>query len=381
MVKKVAVLVVLGFVASLTLLPPAGAAAREAGRPAGLTPAGAPASLQGDPLSVQQEFLEALNGGDLAGLRALITSDFVVRGNAICATPCPGTSQLEFFINLSLRVTVLSTQVSGNTAISQVVAESPIFPALPQFSPLAPAVDRVFAETRLTVRDGKASALEINLDLNDPRSAAVANALRSLQQQVDPLTLQRQFINALNRGDLATLRTLIAPDFFVQGNAVCATPCPGTIELEFFITIGLKVTVLSSEISGESVISDVAAESPFFATLVPEVTRVFATTTLRVRGGKAVSLSVQLDLSDSRTRALATALRAAEPTSSVAPPPVPAPAAPAPAAAPVALPRTGSAAGSESSRLVREAMAGAGLLLLVVGLLAAGAVAGSRQRR
>jgi len=299
-------------------------------------------AAQENPLTIQQRFFDALNRGDVAGLLALVTNDFYVQDNAGCQTRCAGAAQIQFYVTIGMSVTTQSSQVAGTAVTSRVVAESPYF------STLAPDVARILAQTRLLITDDKVASLEIAIDLTDGQSAALAAALlgtREVQSAASGiLGVQRQFLDALSSGNISALLALTTPDFFVQGNAVCFSPCPGGPELQFFVTIGLRVSVLTTGVFGNAVISDVVAESPQFPRLVPGLDRVLAETRLDISDGRVSALRITLDLGDPRSAALAEALRERRPADA---PAVSAPVGQTPSAAAATtgtrLPATGSA--------------------------------------
>ena len=308
----------------------------------------AQAAAQENPLTIQQRFFDALNRGDVAGLLTLVTNDFYVQDNAGCPTRCPGAAQLQFYVTIGLSVTAQSSQVTGTAVTSRIVAESPYF------STLAPTVTRILAQTRLLITDDKVASLEFAIDLTDDQSAELAAALSGTREAQSAasgiLGVQRQFLDALNSGNISELLALTTPDFFVQGNAVCFSPCPGGPELQFFVTIGLRVSVLVTAVSGNAAIGDVVAESPQFSRLVPGLDRVLAEIRLDISDGRVSALRITLDVSDPRSAALAEALRerrTADPPAVGAPvgqaPSTPAGAAPAAGATGTRLPITGSA--------------------------------------
>jgi hypothetical protein len=282
-------------------------------------------------IDVMQQFLDAFNSEDNGAIQALVTSDFAVQNNADCQTPCEGLSELGVLIGLHMRIQVLSAEESGDVVTGRLLATSN------SFNLVAPGITRVFADARLVIRDGKVALLVLNLDLTDPQSAELANQFRTTRgPQGGLIGLQNALVNAVNRGDLAAIRSLITDDFVVTGNVGCATPCQGDAFIQVFLTIRLHIAVLSTKIDGTTVTSRVSAESTHFDLIVPGVERVLADVTMRTRGDRASALDIQLDTSDSLS-----ALLAADLKQTVAAPP--APAAPAqPAAAPQpSLPATG----------------------------------------
>ncbi len=269
----------------------------------GLTPGPSPAYAQGA-LAIQGQFLDALNRGDPAGIEALLAPDFQVRNNANCTTPCDGRAELGVFLAIRLRVQVVSATESEDVVTSRIRATSN------SFDLVAPGVREVQADTRLVVSGGKITLLDIQLDLSDPQSAELARQFRATRgPAAGPLDVQNQFVEALNRGNLTFLKSLVASNFTVTGNIGCTTPCAGSPYLDLFVAIRLRLSVLRTEVSGNAVISRVSAESTRFEQIAPGVNRVLADVRLTVTEGKVSALVIQLDVSDTLSAVLANELK------------------------------------------------------------------------
>lgn len=288
-------------------------------------------------LDTQNAFFAAFNAGDIPTLESMMTSDFVITNNANCTSPCNGRAEAVFLVAINLKLTVDSAQEANNVVRSRVTATSALF------EQVAPGVTRVFANTTLTVRDGRVASLDIQLDISDPQSAALATAFRATRgaDAAGPLGVQTRFAEALNGGSMTTLRNLITSDFVVRGNAGCLQPCAGDPLMQFYISVNLRVNVLSAQVSGNNVVSQVVVTSPLLETIVPGVDRVRAETNLTVRDGRVSALTIQLDLSDSLSALVAERLSAAQFAAAAV---ISASAPTAAAAIPAALPAAGGGA-------------------------------------
>jgi hypothetical protein len=318
-------------------------------------------------LDLQNRLVQAFNTVDDATVNSLLDDQFVITNNADCTTPCEGRAELGVLAALRLKLQVLSATESGDTVTSRIQATSN------NFNLVAPGINRILADTRLVTRNGKAVLLDIQLDLSDQQSKDLADQFRQTRgPTVGVLGVQNQFIDALNRADLAGMRALVNPGFFVQGNIGCATPCDGDGFLQLFATIRLRISVLSVKVDGNTVVSRVSAESPRFDLSVPGLTRIQAQTTATIVNGKVSSLVIQLDASDPLSAALAADLKSAAPSVVTTAPSTAAPAAaPRPAATGPTSPPTGDGgllASKYASRGQghRDLYAGAALLLVTI---------------
>ena len=93
--------------------------------------AAAGALAQGDPVAVQQQLLDALARGDVAGALALFTEDAVIDApSGLCMrAPCVGKAAIQkdlerLVADRSRRVTPLNTYVSGNVLVTRFEARS-----------------------------------------------------------------------------------------------------------------------------------------------------------------------------------------------------------------------------------------------------------------
>jgi hypothetical protein len=89
------------------------------------------ALAQGDPVAVQQQLLDALARGDVAGALALFTDDAVIDAESgVCTkAPCVGKAAIQkdlerVVADKSRRVTTLSAYVSGNVLVTRFEARS-----------------------------------------------------------------------------------------------------------------------------------------------------------------------------------------------------------------------------------------------------------------
>ena len=93
--------------------------------------AAAGALAQGNPVAVQQQLLDALARGDVAGALALFTEDAVIDAESgLCArAPCVGKAAIQkdlerYVADKSRRMTPLNTYVSGNVLVTRFEARS-----------------------------------------------------------------------------------------------------------------------------------------------------------------------------------------------------------------------------------------------------------------
>jgi hypothetical protein len=89
------------------------------------------ALAQDSPVAVQQQLLDALAKGDVAGALALFTEDAVIDSESgHCASaPCVGKAAIQkdlqrYVADKSRRVTTLNTYVSGNVLVTRFEARS-----------------------------------------------------------------------------------------------------------------------------------------------------------------------------------------------------------------------------------------------------------------
>jgi hypothetical protein len=93
--------------------------------------AAAGALAQGNPVAVQQQLLDVLARGDVAGALALFTEDAVIDAESgLCArAPCVGKAAIQkdlerYVADKSRRITPLNTYVSGNVLVTRFEARS-----------------------------------------------------------------------------------------------------------------------------------------------------------------------------------------------------------------------------------------------------------------
>ena len=93
--------------------------------------AAAGAVAQADPVAVQQQLLDALARGDVAGALALFSEDAVIDSESgLCArAPCVGKAAIQkdlerYVADKSRRSTPLNTYVSGNVLVTRFEARS-----------------------------------------------------------------------------------------------------------------------------------------------------------------------------------------------------------------------------------------------------------------
>jgi hypothetical protein len=188
--------------------------------------------------------------------------------------------------------------------------------------------------------------------------AATASAQTPTPGQVDLVARGQQWLDALNAGNLDAAMAFMTDDAVWEGTGGClAAPCVGTaaVRAEFatFAPDHVHVTVISSQVSGNTVTGKVEAASDTIR--AAGVERIVLSYTVEWRGDKIASNRLALDTSDAQTATFLASL--------------------------AAVPSTGTG-GSISGGSVTGWVLAAGALL-AVGLLATtgGGLAFARRRR
>jgi len=136
-----------------------------------------PTPGQVDPVTLGQQWLDALNAGNLDAAMAFFTDDAVFQGSRGClAAPCVGTAAVraEFatFVADHLRVTVISSQVSGNTVTGKVEAASDTIRAA--------GVERIVLSYTVEWRGDKIASNRLVLDASDAQTATLLASLAAM---------------------------------------------------------------------------------------------------------------------------------------------------------------------------------------------------------
>jgi len=123
----------------------------------GTASAQTPTPGQVDPAALYQQLLDAANAGDLDATMAFFTDDAVFQNGLGCVDDCVGTAAIraEFATIVAdhTRVTIISSQVSGNTATGEAEGTSD--------SLRAGGVERIVFSFTLEVRGDKISSLRV----------------------------------------------------------------------------------------------------------------------------------------------------------------------------------------------------------------------------
>ena len=136
-----------------------------------------PTPGQVDPVTLGQQWLDALNAGNLDAAMAFMTDDAVWEGTGGCLdAPCVGTAAVraEFatFVADHLRVTVISSQVSGNTVTGKVEAASDTIRAA--------GVERIVLSYTVEWRGDKIASNRLVLDASDAQTATLLASLAAM---------------------------------------------------------------------------------------------------------------------------------------------------------------------------------------------------------
>ena len=122
--------------------------------------------------------------------------------------------------------------------------------------------------------------------------------------QASASDLQKQQIAALDRGDVAGVMALFAPDVSYEAGSCIPKACVGTVavrdEISREVADHLQVMVISTTGSGDSVSGSVSITSDGIRA-VTGVKRILATFVSTSRGGVVVSVVTKPDLTDSQT--------------------------------------------------------------------------------
>jgi len=256
-----------------------------------------PTPGQLDLVALGQQQIDALNAGNLDAAMAFFTADVVWQGTGGCLdAPCVGTAAVRAewatFVADHLRVTVTSSQVSGNTVTGRLEAASDDIRAA--------GVARVVLSYTLEWRGDKIASVHLLIDATDAQTATFL-AYYAAQMLV---TLGQQQVDALNAGNLDAAMAFFTADAVWQGTPGClAAPCVGTAavraEWATFVADHLRITVISSQVSGNTGTGVIEAASDSIR--AAGVQRVRLSFTEEWRGDKIASVHLVIDATDPQT--------------------------------------------------------------------------------
>lgn len=135
----------------------------------GLPDATRPAAAQVDPAGLYQQYVDAFNRGDVDGAVESFADDAVIGGMPGCLpVDCVGKdairNMVEFYVADHIRITIASSEVSGNTATGSVEIEEDVL--------RAGGIERFLGLTSVEVTGGKIREYRLTADLTDPQTAA-----------------------------------------------------------------------------------------------------------------------------------------------------------------------------------------------------------------
>ena len=135
---------------------------------AALTLAAPSALAQADPAAVHQQYVDALNRGDVAGVMAVFADDASWLGTGPCRqTPCSGKAAIQTEVARQVatraRLTVVNRQATSGSVTARVeVRSDPI---------RAAGVERIVGTETVEVRGDQIAALRFAIDPTDPQTA------------------------------------------------------------------------------------------------------------------------------------------------------------------------------------------------------------------
>lgn len=233
-----------------------------------------------------QQLDDAINRGDVAGAMALFADDAVAEGGPQCAlAPCAGKAavqkDIEFYVQESVTFTSCSTEDSGNTTTARCEVMTN--------GTRARGVDRFIASRTVEAQGGMISAFRWGaLDISDQETATY--------WADNGAALYQQYLDSINRGDVAAVMALFADDAVFEGAPDCSpTPCTGreAIQQELERQVAAEVSLTSTKpelfdpFGSVTTVTDVLEIS----TSAGEPTS--ASITLELAGGKIASLRLE----------------------------------------------------------------------------------------
>ncbi len=144
-----------------------------------------PARAQADPAAIHQQFLDALNAGDVDGALAFLVDDAVFEGaGPRCPPPCQGSEAIRQLIESQVAdhilVTRTSAQVSGNTLTARAEVTSD--------GTRAAGIERIIVSFTVEFSGAKISRIRQQPDVSDPQTASLIAQQRGGLQPAAPAT-------------------------------------------------------------------------------------------------------------------------------------------------------------------------------------------------
>jgi len=140
------------------------------------------AHAQVDPAGLYQQYVDAFNRGDVDDAVETFADAAVVGGMPGCVpVDCVGKdairNMVEFYVADHIRITITSSEVSGNTATGSVEIEEDVL--------RAGGIERFLGLTSVEVTGGKIREYRLTPDLNDPQTAAAFAYIEANSVTVD----------------------------------------------------------------------------------------------------------------------------------------------------------------------------------------------------
>lgn len=171
---------------------------------------------------------------------ALFSDDAVSEGGPLCAvTPCAGKAaiqgDIEICVHENVTFTACTTEVSGNAANARCEVRTN--------GTRAAGIDRFIASRTVEEQGGKLSAFRWGaLDISDQQTATY--------WADNGAALYQQYLDSINRGDVAAAMALFADDAVFEGELACSpAPCTGkeAIQREIERQVTGKVSLSSTK--------------------------------------------------------------------------------------------------------------------------------------
>jgi ketosteroid isomerase-like protein len=247
---------------------------------------------------IHQRVLDAASKGDIPAVMANYTDAAEFRGAPTCRPdPCVGKAAIQKRFEeqqrAGTRVTIVGTQVSGNTLTTRAEVRNE--------SIASAGVERIISVGTVTFEGDKIARQVLENDTSDPQTATFANFQRLSG-------LLRQHYDAANKGDVAAAAAFFTADAtLVRGGCNPQAPCVGTAaiqrQLEREPTLQFRYSVINVQVSGDTVTGRAEFRNINIKNAGQE--RVIENFTATFRGDKISRLAHALDLSDSQTAAFA----------------------------------------------------------------------------
>ncbi|MGB2695622.1 MAG: hypothetical protein WBD55_10620 [Dehalococcoidia bacterium] len=259
------------------------------------TPTAPTPTTQASASPLLEQLIDAINGGDVTAAMALFSDDAVSEGGPFCyITPCADKAaiqtDIEFYIQEHLSFSACSAEGSGNMANARCEVRTD--------GTREAGIDRFIATPTVEMEGGKLSAFRWGaLDISDQQTA-------TYWAPRGP-ALYQEYIDSINRGDVAAAMALFADDAIFEVEPACSPAlCTGkeAIQQEVEREVADKVSLTSTkaELFDLHYLDGVAG---FRNTKITDVLEIraspgadqptSASITLELVGGKIVSLRLE----------------------------------------------------------------------------------------